>query len=188
MDNDLRVPVGDGAFWHRAGAIILRDGAILMASNNLNDYYYTVGGAVKLHETARSAVARECREELDDDFADGMTVSGLRFVQENFFNTDSSNPAKQTADNPHPFIHEIVFYFVVEPADSWQLPASQQPAPGHGAEISHPAAPVTEYYEWIPLPKLASVKAFPTFFATELAKPWTGIRHIVQVEVDDVRR
>lgn len=33
-------------FRYRAAAIILHDGAVLMAKNNHDDYYYSVGGTV----------------------------------------------------------------------------------------------------------------------------------------------
>jgi hypothetical protein len=48
----------EGWFRFRAAAIIIEDGCVLMANNELAPYYYSVGGGVHLHETAEEAVKR----------------------------------------------------------------------------------------------------------------------------------
>ncbi|MDF2882115.1 MAG: hydrolase, nudix family [Clostridiaceae bacterium] len=53
----------EGWFRYRAAAIIIEDGCVLMASNNLTPYYYSVGGGVQLHEMVEDAVKREVFEE-----------------------------------------------------------------------------------------------------------------------------
>lgn len=50
-------------FRYRAAAVILRDGHVLMVRNARDPYYYSVGGAVRLQESAQQAVEREVREE-----------------------------------------------------------------------------------------------------------------------------
>ena len=50
-------------FRYRAAAIIFHDNKILFAKNDKDDYYYSVGGAVKFGETAEEAVVREVLEE-----------------------------------------------------------------------------------------------------------------------------
>ena len=42
-------------FRYRAAGIIIKDDAVLMVGNDHNDYYYSVGGAVQLGETAEEA-------------------------------------------------------------------------------------------------------------------------------------
>ena len=54
-----------GGFWfrYRVGAIIIEDGCVLMAKNDVDDYYYSIGGVVHMGETSKQAVLREVREE-----------------------------------------------------------------------------------------------------------------------------
>ena len=50
-------------FRYRAAAIIVEDGCVLFAGNELEDYYYSIGGGVHMGETAEDAVKREVFEE-----------------------------------------------------------------------------------------------------------------------------
>ena len=61
-------------FRYRAAAIIVEDGYVLFAGNEKDDYYYSIGGAVHMGETAEDAVKREVFEETGfsiptEDFA-----------------------------------------------------------------------------------------------------------------------
>ncbi len=49
----------DGWFRYRAAAIIIENGQVLFAKNEVDDYYYSVGGGVHLGEKAEDAVRRE---------------------------------------------------------------------------------------------------------------------------------
>ena len=51
MNKDMCVACDDGILNVRAGAIIMKDGKLLMVSND-RDYLYSVGGRVKFGETA----------------------------------------------------------------------------------------------------------------------------------------
>ena len=51
MNKDMCVACDDGILNIRAGAIIMKDGKILMVGNG-RDYLYSVGGRVKFGETA----------------------------------------------------------------------------------------------------------------------------------------
>ena len=55
---DITFPTKDSVFNMRVGAIILRDGKVLMVKNNREPYYYSVGGRVKLQETMEEAILR----------------------------------------------------------------------------------------------------------------------------------
>jgi hypothetical protein len=46
---------GDKWFRYRA-AIIVEEGSVLFARNELDDYFYSIGGAVHMGETAEDAV------------------------------------------------------------------------------------------------------------------------------------
>lgn len=50
-------------FRYRAGALIVHDGKVLMARNDVDPYYYSIGGGVHHAETAEDAVKREVFEE-----------------------------------------------------------------------------------------------------------------------------
>ena len=50
-------------FRYRAAAIIVENGCVLFAGNELEDYYYSIGGGVHMGETAEDAVKREVLEE-----------------------------------------------------------------------------------------------------------------------------
>ena len=62
MNKDMCVVSDDGILNIRVGAIIMKDGKILMVGND-RDYLYSVGGRVKFGETAEEAVVREVLEE-----------------------------------------------------------------------------------------------------------------------------
>lgn len=51
MNKDMCVACDDGILNIRVGAIIMKDGKILMVGND-RDYLYSVGGRVKFGETA----------------------------------------------------------------------------------------------------------------------------------------
>ncbi|MBP5291614.1 MAG: NUDIX domain-containing protein, partial [Lachnospiraceae bacterium] len=79
MNEDMKVPCGDGVINIRVGAIIMKDGQFLMAGNNVNPgYLYSVGGRVQFGETAEQAVVREVFEETGVK----MEVDRLGFVHE----------------------------------------------------------------------------------------------------------
>ena len=46
-------------FRYRAAAIIIENDSVLFAGNELEDYYYSIGGGDHIGETAEAAVKRE---------------------------------------------------------------------------------------------------------------------------------
>ena len=84
MKQDICVPCAEGLVNIRVGAVIVRDGRILMVGNDRNDYLYSVGGRVKFGETAEEAVVREVYEETGAR----MGVRRLAFIHENYFRSD----------------------------------------------------------------------------------------------------
>ena len=63
MKQDMTAACGDGIINIRVGAIIIKDGRILMAGNSNVNHLYSVGGRLKFGETAEEAVVREVLEE-----------------------------------------------------------------------------------------------------------------------------
>ena len=85
MNKDMCVACDDGILNIRVGAIIMKDGKILMVGND-RDYLYSVGGRVKFGETAEEAVVREVLEETGVQ----MEIDRLGFVHEKMCIRDST--------------------------------------------------------------------------------------------------
>ena len=104
---DMCIPCGDGFVNIRVGAIIEKDGKLLMVGNEDVDYVYSVGGRVRFGETAAQAVVREVWEETGTV----MEAERLAFVEETYFYADT--PSKMGK-----LIYEIGYYFYMKvPAD-----------------------------------------------------------------------
>ena len=158
MAQDICVPVGDGYVNVRVGAIIRKDGKILMVANDALDYCYSVGGRIQIGESAEEALRRELREETGRE----LEIDRLGFIHEDFFLCDS--PSKWGRP-----IYEIAFYFYMK------TPADFEPVSGSFTEEG-----CAEHLEWVPFD--SPQKMYPTFFRTEAAHPTPGIRHIVTDE------
>ena len=81
MEYDCGFTKDDRWFRYRAAGIIVEDGCVLFAGNDVDDYLYSVGGGVHVGETAEEAVVREVFEETGVRYA----VDRLAFLHENFF-------------------------------------------------------------------------------------------------------
>ncbi|MEL4506070.1 NUDIX domain-containing protein [Luteococcus sp. H138] len=150
-------------FRFRAAAIILRDGWVLMARNDRDDYLYSVGGGVHHGETAEDAVRREVLEETGVP----LEVDRLAFIHENFF-TDSSSQSLAGKS-----CHELTFYYLMR-YDPRLTAVEHQSTTLDG---------VWERMEWVPLDGFGQDRlAYPTFFATELARNGDCPRVIVTRE------
>ena len=165
MKNDMTVPCEDGLINLRAGAIIMKDGKVLMAGNSRQPYLYSVGGRIRFGETAAEAVTREVREETGVS----MEVDRLGFVHENYFYGDS--PARQGK-----LIYEVSFFFYMK------VPEDFSPVCESFTEDDH-----QEFLRWID-PADPSVKYYPEFFRTELRHPEAGVKHFVTDERRPDRR
>jgi len=79
--------VGSWRFNYRVGAIIIRDGHVLLMRMGANDFWFVPGGRVEAGETARMALEREVTEEL------GVTgeVGRLPWANENFFGMNQTH-------------------------------------------------------------------------------------------------
>ena len=155
---DICVPVGDGFVNVRVGAIIRKDGKVLMVTNEDVDYYYSVGGRIRLGESMEEAVRREVREETGRE----MEVERLGFVHEDFFIGDSM--ARQGK-----LIHELAFYFYMKTPADFEPDWESLRAEGRG-----------EHLAWVSPDTEKTV--FPAFYRTELENKISSIRHIVTDE------
>lgn len=86
--SDCTLPVDDGYVSIRVGAIIIKDGKVLMVKNERQNYMYSVGGRVKFGETSIQAVEREVYEETGVH----MEVGSNEKYYPEFFRTELNNP------------------------------------------------------------------------------------------------
>lgn len=155
MKKDMCVACDDGILNIRVGAIILKNGKILMVGNDRADYLYSVGGRIKFGETAEEAIVREVLEETGVK----MEIDRLGFIHENYFYGDA--PSKQGK-----LVYEISLFFYME------VPHDFAPV-----SVSFTEDNSKEYLRWISLDE--NVKMYPEFFRTELRNPANTVKHFV---------
>ena len=160
MEYDCGFTKDDRWFRYRAAGIIVEDGCVLFAGNDVDDYLYSVGGGVHVGETAEEAVVREVFEETGVRYA----VDRLAFLHENFF--EGSN----AIGNLH--CHELTFYFLMKPRGTRELQSHSTTSGG-----------VPEHMHWISIEQLGSQKAYPSFLGEKLKHLQPGIEHIVTHEI-----
>ena len=158
MKKDMCVACDDGILNIRVGAIIMKDGKLLMVGNEKTDYLYSVGGRIKFGETAEEAIVREVLEETGVK----MEIDRLGFVHENYFYGDSPT-------NFGKLIYEISFYFYMS------VPSDFTPISESFTEDNS-----KEYLKWVSLDE--DIKMYPEFFRTELSDPKESVRHFVTDE------
>ena len=155
MGQDMCVACDKGLLNIRVGAIILKDGKVLMVGNDRADYLYSVGGRIKFGETAEQAVAREVYEETGVK----MDIDRLGFVHESYFYGDDASRAGK-------LIYEISFYFYMKVPEDF-APVSK----------SFTEDKSKEHLKWVSLDE--DLKMFPEFFKTELKHPTDTVKHFV---------
>lgn len=145
-------------FRYRAAAIIIENGCVLFAKNELDDYYYSIGGGVHVGETPEDAAKREVFEETGVEYE----VERLAFIHENFFNGTGTLEGTKC--------HEVAFYFLMKSRGTQELHSNSY------------TQGVREYMHWLPIDKLKEYVAYPSFFAEELLKIDDAVKHIVTHE------
>ena len=152
MNKDMCVACDDGILNVRAGAIIMKNGKLLMVSNG-GDYLYSVGGRLKFGETAEDTVVREVLEETGVQ----MEIDRLGFVHENYFYGDAPS-------NLNKLIYEITFFFYMKVPDTF-APISESFTEDNSKE----------HLRWVSLDE--DMKMYPEFFRTELKDPADTVKH-----------
>ena len=158
MKQDMCVTCDDGILNIRVGAIIMKDGKILMVGNGRSNYLYSVGGRIKFGETAEEAVVREVYEETGVM----MEVDRLGFVHENYFYGDAPT-------NLGKLIYEISFFFYMK------VPNDFAPISNSFTEDNS-----KEFLKWVAPDE--DITIYPTFFKTELKNHTNTVRHFVKDE------
>lgn len=159
MQSDITLPCSDGLVNLRVGAIIMKNGKILMVGNRARpEYLYSVGGRIKFGETAEEAAVREVFEETGRH----LEVDRLGFVHENFFYGDA--PA-----NLGKLIYEISFFFYMK------VPKDFEPVCQSFTEDEQ-----AEFLKWISPDD--PITYYPDFFRIELKNPSPFVKHFVTDE------
>ncbi|HIT49467.1 MAG TPA: NUDIX domain-containing protein [Candidatus Pelethenecus faecipullorum] len=153
---DLKFKKDGHCFKLRSAAIIVEDGFLLVAKNELAEYYYTIGGGIQLSEQAEDAVKREVFEETGVHY----DIDHLAVVLENFF-IPRSGPLKGIN------CHEISFYFYMKPRHSRQLNSHSL------------SGGVPEQMHWLPIKELDQYPLYPLFLKDYFKKDHSGVEHIV---------
>ena len=147
-------------FRYRAAAIIVEDGCVLLAGNDKEDYFYSVGGGVHMNEKAEDAVLREVFEETGVHYE----IDRLAVIHENFWD---GNGAFDTGLH----CHEIAFYYLMKPRGTKELHSN-----------SYTRFMNKETMHWIPIQDLDKYKYFPSFLKEYLSESRQQIMHIVTDE------
>lgn len=158
MNKDMTVPCADGIINIRVGAIIMKNGKLLMVGGDGADYLFSVGGRVKFGETAEKAIVREVQEETGVR----LEIDRLIFVHENYFYGDAPT-------NMGKLIYEISFFFLMKVPDAFE-PVSNSFTEDNSSEYLCWVAPDTEK------------KIYPTVFRTLSAGMPDGVQHIITDE------
>jgi len=138
----------------RACGIIIKDNKVLMVKNDVDDYYYSLGGAIQIGETIEEACLREVLEETGHN----NEIDRLLYVHENFFNLEG-------------FLwHELAFYFLMKENNNNEF------------AISYGSFGSKEEKVWIPIDKFSEYKAYPKFFEKELKSLPKNIKMITTFE------
>lgn len=153
MNKDMCVPCEDGIINIRVGAIIMRDGKLLMVGNDRADYVYSVGGRIKFGETAEEAIIREVFEETGVK----MEIDRLGFIHQNYFYGDAPT-------NLGKLIYEVSFYFYMKVPDGF-APISE----------SFTEDNCKEQLKWVSPDD--DIIIYPTFFKTALENPTNTVRY-----------
>ena len=158
MGKDITLPIEDGYVNVRVGAILEKNGKLLMVRNADLSYYYSVGGRIQFGESAEEAIRREVLEETGWD----LEVEQLGFVHEDFFWSDS--PSKQGK-----LIYEIGFYYYMK------TPADFEPRCESLTEDG-----TKERLEWVD--PAEDTVLYPDFFHTALQDRVPYVRHVLKDE------
>ena len=159
MEYDCGFKKGNKWFRYRAAAIIVEDDCVLFAGNEVDDYYYSIGGGVHLGETSEEAVKREVFEETGVSYE----IDHLAVIHENFFIGSSDLEGVDC--------HEIAFYYMMKPKGNKNLNSQSLTMGG-----------IKETMYWIPIDELEKYNAYPSFMKEYLQSNHIGVRHIITNE------
>ena len=159
MDRDMTVPCEEGIINIRVGAIIMKNGKLLMVGNDVHpEYLYSVGGRIKFGETSEEAIVREVIEETGVK----LEIDRLGFIHENYFYGDAES-------NRGKLIYEVSYFYYMKVPEDFEPVCMSMTDGGH-----------EEFLRWIDLDD--PIKYYPEFFRSELLHPVDVVKHFVKDE------
>lgn len=159
MDCTFQTP--EGRFNYRATAVIVSGGHLLAMRDELCTHYYLPGGRIRLHETARDAVRRELREELNIE----ASVIRPLWVNENFFTLQPSGER----------VHELGIYFLTD-VSGCGLPGPEN------APFSREEDGRINTFFWIPFEELKNLELYPLFIREQIFTLPEQLEIITEIE------
>ena len=155
---------GTDWFRLRACGILINDRKVLMIRNDVDPFYYSVGGCVEHGESLEDAAVREVWEETGWKFE----IERLVFIHENFFRGKAGTIEDLNC-------HEVAFYYLMKWVDDCEITSNSKSMGG-----------LPERLEWLEISQLNKQKmqVYPTFFADELLDLPLHVKHIVTYESD----
>jgi ADP-ribose pyrophosphatase YjhB (NUDIX family) len=153
-------------FNYRVAGVAINNGHILLDRNTRNSYWVLPGGHPDMMEPMQDALAREIKEEIDED----IEVVRLLWVLENFFHKKND-------------VHELRLYFLMKLHDHSKLLKSKGPFYGeeHGRAL---------IYQWFPLDEgiLSTLPLYPSNLASALIDIPSYPQHIVFKDFGPVKK
>lgn len=160
MEYDCGFTKDHNWFRYRAAAIIVEDDCVLLAGNDADDFFYSVGGGVHMNEKAEDAVIREVFEETGVHYQ----IDRLAIIHENFWDGNG-------AYDKGLHCHEIALYFLMKSRGTRELQSN-----------SYTRFKDKETMHWIPIEDLDQYRVYPSFLKDYLCSKHTGLEHIITDE------
>lgn len=149
---------GDERFCYRAAAVILDRGRVLLQEDTLAEPFWVLpGGRMEHGESGWDCIAREMREELEED----VKVERLLWFAENFFEHQGMK------------WHEVGLYFLVSLQEGSKY-FDEGPHWGVETEID-----LKFRLEWFDVEKLDGVRLLPSFLRERLKEVPERIGYVV---------
>lgn len=147
----------------RACAVILWEDKLLMAHNEKDQYYYSVGGGIHHNEDSKTAVIREVFEETGLQ----LEIDRLVYIHENFFVDPLVVDGR--------FCHEVSFYFLMK-YDGQSVRSGSVTMEGFKEEVV-----------WLDLDCYEAYPAFPKFLKDLKYEIPDTVQHIIDYEAESER-
>lgn len=143
----------------RVNGIVLKENKVLVIKSKNNSSYYLPGGHIELGEDSKQAVSREMLEELGTE----VVIKEKIAIAENFY-----------LDKCGKEVHEISFYYVVDPIDFEKIPmvAYERVENDKGEMKLHK-------FDWLDINAIKDVDFKPEFLREKLLEKNYEFEHVI---------
>jgi 8-oxo-dGTP pyrophosphatase MutT (NUDIX family) len=156
----MQLEVADGASWFkvRAGALIVRDGRVLLNRLRGDETWMLPGGTGEFGETVEETLRRELREELGVE----CRVGRLLWMVEHFFDI---SPRRW---------HQLLWIHEATLPDDCAMVRTEA--------MDTPSPDGLDHFRWTRFDDLRRIRVLPGFLADEVRAPPSAPRHVVRVD------